>query len=77
MLRLVTSYREHGHKIVEQYFTVVLLVLQFYPVGYFGEFINFGLGTVKSERVNDGGRIKHCLSSIELITSTPSLVVVF
>ena len=26
---------------------MVLFVSQFYPVGNFGEFINFGLGTVK------------------------------
>ena len=36
---------------VEQYFTVVLFVFQFYPVCTFGKFINFGLGTVRSERV--------------------------
>ena len=40
-------------KSVEQYFAVVLFVFQFYhDVGYCGKFINFGLGTVKSERVN-------------------------
>ena len=38
-------------KAVEQYFTVVLFVFQFYPVCNFGGFINFGLGTVRSERV--------------------------
>ena len=36
---------------VEQYFTVVLFVFQFYPVCNFGNFMYFGLGTVKSERV--------------------------
>ena len=36
-------------KAVEQYFTVVFF--QFYPVCNFGGFINFGLGTVRSERV--------------------------
>ena len=36
-------------KVVEQYFTVVLFVFQFYPVCNVGKFINFGLGTVKSE----------------------------
>ena len=34
------------YQAVEQYFTVVLFVFQLYPVG------NFGLGTVRSERVN-------------------------
>ena len=33
-------------KVVEQYFAVVLFVLQFYPVCNFGKFIKFGLGTV-------------------------------
>ena len=36
---------------VEQYFTVVLFVFHFYPVCKFGKVINFGLGTVRSERV--------------------------
>ena len=35
---------------------MVLFGFQFYPVGYFGKFINFGLGTVKSERVNNESR---------------------
>ena len=40
-------------KAVEQYFTVVLLVFQFYPGCNFGKFINFGLNsTVRNERVN-------------------------
>ena len=29
---------------------MVLFVVQFYPVCNFGEFINFGLGTARSER---------------------------
>ena len=36
---------------MEQYFTVVLLVFQFLPVCNFIKFVNFGLGTVRSERV--------------------------
>ena len=40
-------------KAVEQYFTVVLFVSQFYPVCNFGKFIDFGFGNVKSERVNE------------------------
>ena len=36
---------------VEQYFAVVLFVFYFYQVCNFGKFINFGLGTVRSERV--------------------------
>ena len=36
----------------EQFFTVVLFVSQFNPVCNVGKFINFGLGTVKSEVVN-------------------------
>ena len=39
-------------KAAEQYFTVVLFVFQFYPVCNFGKFIRFGLGIVRSERVN-------------------------
>ena len=39
-------------KAAEQYFTVVLFVFQFYSVGNFGKFMNFGLGTIESERVN-------------------------
>ena len=35
-----------------QYFTVALFASQFYPVCNFGKFVNFGLGTVKSERGN-------------------------
>ena len=38
-------------KAVEQYFTAVLLNFQFYPVCNFRKFINFGLGTSRSERV--------------------------
>ena len=38
-------------KAVEQYFTVVLFAFKFYPVCNFGKFINFGLGTVRVERV--------------------------
>ena len=41
-------------KAVEQYFTVVLFVFQFYPVCNFGKVISFGFGTVRSERVNFG-----------------------
>ena len=36
-------------KVVEQYLTVVLFVFQFYPVYNFGKFIDFGLGSVRSE----------------------------
>ena len=36
---------------MEQYFTVMLFVFQFYPVCNFGKFINFGLGTVRGESV--------------------------
>ena len=38
-------------KAVKQYFTVVLFVFQFHPVCNFAKFINFGPGTVRSERV--------------------------
>ena len=38
-------------KCVEQHFTMVLFVFQFYPDCKFGTFINFGLGTVRNERV--------------------------
>ena len=39
-------------KAVEQCFTLGLFVFQFYPVCNFEKFISFGLGAVKSERVN-------------------------
>ena len=35
-------------------YTVVPFVFQIYPVFKFGKLICFGLGTVKSERVNTG-----------------------
>ena len=38
-------------KAVEQHFSVVLFVFQFCPVCNFGKFINFGLATVRSEKV--------------------------
>ena len=38
-------------KAVQQYFTVVLFVFQFYPDCNFGKFINFVLGTAMCERV--------------------------
>ena len=38
-------------KAVEQCFTVVLFVFQFYPFCNFGTFIHFGLGIVRSEEV--------------------------
>ena len=41
-------------KAVEQYFTVVMFVFQLSPVCNFGKLINFGLGTVRSERANTG-----------------------
>ena len=37
-------------KAVKQYFTVVLFAFQLYPVCNFGKFINFGFGSVRSER---------------------------
>ena len=42
---------DHSLKAVEQYFTKVLFVFQFWPVSTFGKFISFGLGTGRSERV--------------------------
>ena len=36
----------------EQYSTVELFILQFSPVCNFGKYINFGIGTVGTERVN-------------------------
>ena len=40
-------------KAVEKYFTVVLFVFQFPRVFNFGKIFSFGLGTVRSERVNE------------------------
>ena len=39
-------------KVVEQYFTVVMLLFQFCPVCNFVKLISFGLATVRSERVS-------------------------
>ena len=39
-------------KAVEQYFTVVVLVIQLYPVFNCGKYIDFGFGAVRSEKVN-------------------------
>ena len=39
-------------KVVEHYFTAALFDFQFYSVCNFVKFINFGLGFVRSERVN-------------------------
>ena len=39
-------------KTVEQYFTVVLFVSQFYALCYFGKFASFGLGAVRSGNAN-------------------------
>ena len=41
---------DYSMEAVEQYSTVVLFVFRFYPVCKFGKFINFGPGTVRSER---------------------------
>ena len=40
-------------KAVEQYFTLLLFVFQFYPLCNFGEFIKFGLAVVRNESVNN------------------------
>ena len=42
-------------KAVEQYFTVLLFAFQVSLVCVYGEFIDFGLGTVRSERVKRTG----------------------
>ena len=39
-------------KAVEQYFTEVLFMFPVYPVCNFETFLDFGLGTVRSEKVN-------------------------
>ena len=40
-------------KAVEQFFTVVLFLFQFYRVCNFGKFISFELETVRSERLSE------------------------
>ena len=47
-------------KAVEQYFTVVPFVFQFHPECNLRKFINFGLGTVRSERVIKGSALLLC-----------------
>ena len=49
-------------KAVEHYFAMVLLSI--YPVCNFGKFVNFGFGTVRSERVK--ADIHRGISSSEL-----------
>ena len=44
-------------KTVEQYFTVLLFAVQYYHVCNFGKFINFGLGTVRSECMVGASRL--------------------
>ena len=41
------THLESEIRVVEQYFTVVLFVVQFYPICNVRKFINFGLGTVR------------------------------
>ena len=43
-------HRTRKWKAVEQFFTMVLFVFQFYTV--LENFVSFGLGTTRSERVN-------------------------
>ena len=45
-------------KAVERHFTVVLFVCQFYTFSTFGEFINFGLGAVRSAKVKNS-QLRH------------------
>ena len=45
-------------KAVEQYFTVLLFVFQFYSVCNFRKFVNSGLGTIRSERVKENERMR-------------------
>ena len=52
---------DHHWKAVEQYFTVVLFVFQFYPGCILGKFINFGLGTIRNERVKE--KVSHSFDS--------------
>ena len=54
-------------KAVEQSFTVVVLVLQFYSVSNFETFINFGLDTLRNERVNRS--VKVCILYLVLDSS--------
>ena len=48
-------------KAVEQYLTVELFAFQFTSVCNFGKFINFGLDTLRSERVKKSAPLKSLL----------------
>ena len=63
-------------KAVEQYFTVVLFVFQFYPVCNFqsGKFIDFGLGAV---RLVNTDRLKYNYGSKSSFGKPPSVRVHF
>ena len=64
-------------KAVEQYFTVVMFVFQFHPSCHFKKFMNFGLGTVRSERVLKGYPHychKKCISSFFILISRMEVV---
>ena len=51
---------------VKQYFTVVLFVFQFYPVGNFEIFFPFfGLGTFRSERLMNYSTFSDALRSVQ------------
>ena len=68
-------------KAIEQHFTVVLLVFQFYPVCKFGQFMNFGLGIVRSESVNKNLKKyilqKHALATVVVPKSRCKHLVIF
>ena len=60
-------------KAVEQCFTVVLFIFQFYQVCNFGQFINFGLGTVRSEGVKSFKVIEVKYDTVYTDTVSPIL----
>ena len=52
-------------KAVKQYFTVVPFVVQFHPVCNFRKFINFGLRTVRTDRIICCKVLMHDVSSVD------------
>ena len=59
------------------YCGAVCLFFQSYPVCNFGKFVNFGLGTVRSARVNSSRIDKSQMDTLGLVNSVISLFTFF
>ena len=52
---------------VKQYFSLVLFVFYFYSVCNFGKFLNFGLGTIRNERVNNNRNFLNVIGALKVL----------